>query len=295
MLNLLLSCLAAAQEPLDVVATIPDIAALTREIGGGAVAVETLVRPGEDPHYVLAKASQVLKLQRADALILMGLGYEHAFLPALVEKCRNGAVKPGGSGYLNLGQFIQPLEVPQSLDRGQGADLHPLGNPHYNLDPENARIMARNIAEFLARLDPARAADYRARHADWDQRAQAKIAEWAQLMAPRRGTALVEYHRSWIYLARHYGLRIVGDVEPKPGLPPSAKHLAGLAETMRAQSVRVILIEPWFNENSLGNLVELTGAKLLRMPVTCGGTPETETYLGYMDTLVQQLAAALAP
>lgn len=282
-------------DPLRVVATIPDLASLAREIGGDAVQVETIVKAGDNPHLILAKASQVLLVSKADVLLLMGLDYEHAFLPAILEKCRNDKVQPGGPGYMNVGERIQPLEVPTSLDRGQGADLHPKGNPHYNVDPDNGRLMARAVADVLERVDPGRKDQYEARWKAWDDRAQAKIREWDALMAPVRGSKIVTYHRSWSYLAKRYGLQVVGEVEPKPGLPPSPRHLAELTETMKSQGVKVVFIEPWYPERSLGGLIESTGAHLVKLYTTCGATPQTESYLDYMDQLLHTLAAALAP
>lgn len=280
---------------LKVVATIPDLASLVRTIGGDRVEVDTLVRPGENPHYVLAKHSLLLKVQRADALVLMGLNYEHAFLPAILMKVRNPAVRPGGPGYMNVGERIRPLEVPDRLDRGQGTDLHPLGNPHYNLDPEMGRIMARAVADLLERVDPAHRDAYEARWKAWDEDAQRRIAEWAKLMAPVRGAKIVTYHRSWSYFVARYGLRVVGEVEPQPGMPPSARHLAELARTMRREGVKVVFMEPWYDEHRIATLLETTGARALRLYTTTGATPATREYLDWLDALHRQVAAALAP
>lgn len=286
---------ASVQDPLQVIATVPDLASLAREIGGGAVEVETIVRPGDNPHFVMAKASHLVKLSRADVLVIMGLNYEHAFLPGLMEKCGNEDVLPGGKGFMNVGERIAPLEVPQRLDRAQAADLHPFGNPHYNLDPENGRIMARAVADVLARADPARRDEFERRFQAWDEEARRRIQEWAELMAPLRGARVVVYHRSWSYLAARYGLQVAGEVEPKPGLPPTAPHLAELAQKMSRENVRVLLIEPYYSERSLAGLLESTGARLVKLQTTCGATPETAAYLDWMDQLLRTLAAALQP
>lgn len=286
---------AAPARPLQVVATISDLASLARSIGGEAVEVTVLVPPGQDPHALLAKSSLLLKLSRADVLIEMGLNYEHAFLPALLERCRNERVVPGGAGFLNVSAGIAPLEVPERIDRGQGADLHPLGNPHFNLDPENIRIAARAIADLFARVDAARAAAYEERWRRWDAEAARRCERWAALMEPHRGAALVAYHRAWPYLAARYGLRIVGEVEPKPGLPPTPGHLARLVETMRASGATLILIEPWYSERTLAGLLDATGARTLKLATTCGATPATADYLDWMDDLITKLAAALEP
>ena len=294
---LLVSALAAgtgaAQERIDVVATIPDLGSLVEEIGGDAVDVEVLVKPGQDPHYVLAKASLLLKVSRADALVVMGLNYEHAFLPAVLEKCRNKDVLPGGRGYLNVGERISVLDAPESLDRGQGADLHPFGNPHYNVDPENGRIMARAITDLLVRLLPDRKDAFESRWKAWDEQAQRRIEEWQERLAPFQGRKLVTYHKSWPYFAQRFGLEILGEIEPKPGLPPTPRHLTALAGRMKESGVELILIEPWYNERSVAGLLEATGATLVSAPVTCGVLEGTDRYLDFIDRLVSAVATGL--
>lgn len=282
-----------AAERLQVIATISDLGSLARTIGGDAVEVVVLVQPGQDPHSVIAKPSQLLKLSRADVLIEMGLNYEHAFLPALLEKCRNDKLLPGGPGFVNVSAGITPLEVPASADRGQGADIHPQGNPHFNLDPDNARIMARAVADVLKRADADRAEQYERNFQAWDELARRRIAEWDTILQPFRGARIVTYHRSWSYFAARYGLEVVGTVEPKPGLAPSAGHLRDLANRMREQGVKLIVMEPWYSEGTVGALLEATGARVLKLYATSGGTPQTAEYLAYMDDLVRKMAAAL--
>lgn len=277
-----------AQEKLDIIATIPDLGNLVEEIGGERVNVEVLVKPGADPHSVLPKASMLLKLSRADGLVLMGIDYEHAFLPAMLEKCRNDAIAPGKAGYMNVGARIKPLEVPKSLDRGQGADLHPRGNPHYNMNPENGRIMAAAVRDLLLGIDPGSAALYQKRWQDWDKRAQKKIAEWKTLMEPLRGKKVVVYHNSWPYFAQFFGLDVVAMVEPKPGIAPSAKHLVKVRQLMRAQQIEVLIMEPWFNVGSVQSL-KGDGVKVLRLPTASGITKESKTYLGWIDSIVREL------
>lgn len=288
----LLLAFAAAQDPLRVVATVPDLADLVRTIGAGEVEVETLVPPGSDPHAILPKASLLLKLKRADGLACMGLDYEHAFLPALLEKAGNDSVRPGGAGWFCAADRITPLEVPVTLDRGQGADLHPRGNPHFNLDPVRGRAMAEGARDLLIRLRPERRDAFEARWRTWDEDAQARIAAWTKRLAPLRGRPLATYHRSWSYFADRFGLELVGEVEPKPGLAPTATHLLELQRTLRERKVRVLLMEPWYSERSLGRLLEGTEVRLVRSPTTCGLTRDTEHYLDFLGALVEQIAAA---
>jgi zinc/manganese transport system substrate-binding protein len=277
-----------AQDKLDIIATIPDLGNLVEEIGGARVNVEVLVKPGADPHSVLPKASMLLKLSRADGLILMGIDYEHAFLPAMLEKCRNQAIAPGNPGYMNVGARIQPLEVPKNLDRGKGADLHPRGNPHYNLNPENGRIMAAAVRDLLTGIDPESANDYQQRWQAWDKKAQQKIVEWKKLMEPLRGKKIVVYHNSWPYFVQFFGMEVVAMVEPKPGIAPSAKHLVTVRRIMRSEQVKVLIMEPWFNA---GSIQSLTGDDVivLRLPTASGVTKQSRTYLDWMDSIVREL------
>lgn len=286
-----LSAGAAAQDKLDIVATIPDLADLVETIGGPHVEVQTLVKAGYDPHAVLPKASLLLKLSRADGLILMGLDYEHAFLPALLEKTRNQALRPGGKGYMNVGERIVPMEVPEVLNRRQGADLHPRGNPHYNLDPENGRIMARAALDLLVSLAPERQGDFEARWQAWDTEAKRRIAQWDAWMEPLRGKSLVTYHRSWSYFFERYGLSVAAEIEPKPGLAPSAKHLLTVKKKMREQQVQVLLMEPWYNEQRVRSVVD-DGMQVLKLATTSGIKEDQKAYLDWFEHLVLELRAA---
>jgi ABC-type Zn uptake system ZnuABC Zn-binding protein ZnuA len=287
-----LLALGFAQEPLRVVATIPDLADLVRIIGADQVEVETLVPPGADPHAVLPKASLLLKLQRADGLACMGLDYEHAFLPTLLEKARNDAIRPGGAGWCCAAERIQPLEVPATLDRGQGADLHPRGNPHYNLDPERGRLMAASVRDLLARLRPERCEDFEARWQAWDEDARARIRAWTARLAPLRGKPIATYHRSWSYFADRFGLVLAGEVEPLPGLAPTAAHLHELKRILAERDVRVLLMEPWYSERALGKLLDGAPTRIVKSATTCGLGAGNEHYLDFLGALVEQIAAA---
>jgi zinc/manganese transport system substrate-binding protein len=292
MLPLLLAFALQKPEPLDLVVTIPDLADLTRIIGGDAVRVEVLVPFGADPHAVLPKASLLLKLQRADGLVLMGLDYEHAFLPALLEKVRSDAIQPNAPGWCCLADKISALEVPTTLDRGQGADLHPRGNPHFNLDPENGRIMAASIRDLLIRLAPDRQTEFQERWQAWDADAQKRIAAWTLRLAPLKGKPIATYHRSWTYFTTRFGLEVVGLVEPKPGLPPDAAHLVNLKRTLTEKKVRVLLMEPWYSERQLGRLLEGTEVRLVKVGTCCGCVRPEESYLDFLGSVVEEIARA---
>jgi len=279
-----------AQEKLNIIATIPDLGNFVEIIGGDRVEVEVLVKPGSDPHSVLPKASMLLKLSRADGLVVMGIDYEHAFLPAMLEKCRNAAIAPGAAGYMNVGERIEVLEVPKSLDRGAGVDLHPRGNPHFNLDPENGRIMATAVRDMLIAMDPACRDAYQHRWEVWDELAKEKIAEWKKLMEPLRGSKLVVYHNSWPYFTKFFGLQVVAFVEPKPGITPSAAHLLQVRRLIEEQEIQVILIEPWYSAASIKSL-RAKGVQILQLSTAVGARKDAQSYLQMMDVLVKDLRA----
>lgn len=283
---------APRQDPIQVLATIPDLADMAREIGGEAVKVDLLIPPGADPHAILPKASHLVRLQRADVLLLMGIDYEHAFLPALLEKSRNPRIAHGSEGYVNIGRRIRPLEVPESLDRGAGADLHPRGNPHYNLDPERGRVMGIEVRNALMAADPGRGAAFEANWREWDRALVQKQQIWAEYLKPLRGKPLVSYHRSWSYFADRYGFDLIGELEPKPGLRPSPKHLASLASKMKESGAKVVLMEPWYPRSDVDKLLKLADARVVVACTTCGYTRGTATYCDWLSHLVDQIGQA---
>ena len=284
------------QEPrkqaLEVVATIPDLADICVAIGGDAVRVKTLVPAGNDPHAVLPKASLLLQLQRSDILLLMGLDYEHAFLPPLLEKVRNPRVLPDGEGYVNVSARIRALEVPANLDRGAGADLHPRGNPHFNLDPERVRVAALAVRDALIAADPGRREQFSSAWQEWDRKLAKRLDLWEAYLKPLQGKPLVSYHRSWSYFADRFELELLGEVEPKPGLRPSPRHLAELATSMRDQQARVLLMEPWYPRSGVEKLLQITAAELVVCATTCGATRDTMHYIDWMDHLVEHVGRA---
>lgn len=283
---------APRDKPVEVIATISDLADMAEAIGGEHVRVQTLVPPGSDPHALLPRASLLLKIQRADVLLLMGKDYEHAFLPALLEKASNPRLAVGAPGYVVAGRQVLALEVPETLDRGAGADLHPNGNPHFNTDPEQGRKMAAAVRDSLIAADPGRRDWYTQRWKAWNQQLLEQEHLWEAYLKPLRGKGIVSYHRSWSYFAHRFGLVLVGEVEPKPGLRPSAKHLANLATTMRRQQVKVLLMEPWYPRSDVEKLLKITGARLISLSTTSGTSPATAHYADWLASLVDQVGQA---
>jgi len=282
-----------AAAALRVVATTPDVADMARQIGGERLDVVTLAEGSQDPHKVPVKPSFVTKLNRADALVVNGLGLEHAFLPPLLEVASNPRIRPGAPAYIDASSLVQPLEVPGSQDRSQG-ELHPLGNPHVGLDPVRGKLMAQAIAEGLARVDPADADAYRAGLARYRALLDAKIAEWQRLAAPLRGAKVVSYHQDLVYLADRYGLELVGTIETRPGVPATPGHLEELVATMERERVPLVVREVAYELPLAETVARRTGARVVTIATMTGGVPGADSYVDLIETNLQALVAALA-
>ncbi len=291
-LGLLSNAPAAAK--LNVVATHADLAALAREVGGQRVDVVAIVEPTQDPHFVDPRPHLMLQLNRADLLLLVGLQLEIGWLPTLITGARNARILPGSAGYLDTSTLVERRDVRAGpVDRSQG-DLHPGGNPHFSRAPESGLRIAEGIAQRLSELDPAGASDYRRNFARFDRRLRSAMTRWQEACAPYRGTAVVAYHESWVYFAEWLGLRVVGYVEPKPGIPADPAHVAALLTRMRAERVRAILQEEYYPDTTARLLAAKAGARVLRMP---GGVhlDQPDGYEGYVGSQVQALLGALGP
>jgi zinc/manganese transport system substrate-binding protein len=278
---------------LRVVASLPDVADMARQIGGTRIEVTTIAEGGQDPHKVPVKPSFVTKLNRADALVVQGLGLEHAYLPALLEVARNSNILPGAPGYIDASLYIHPLEIPDSQSRTQG-ELHPLGNPHFNMDPTQGKLMARAIAEGLERVDPEGAETYRAGLASYEKLLDEKIVEWDKLAAPLRGLKAVSYHPDLIYLAQHYGIDLVGTIETKPGVPATPGHLEELVAQMKREKVTLVIREIAYELPLAQQVAEQTGARVATVSSLTGGLPGTSTYVEFVEANLRALVAAAA-
>lgn len=293
MLCVLLPATAVAR--LKVVATLPDLAALAREVGGDAVEVTALVDPDEDPHHVDPKPSLVLPLNRADLLVVNGLQLEGAWLPPLLVAARNGSIQRGGEGYFDASAVVDRLQVPAGkVDRAQG-DIHPGGNPHFCFDPRAAARIATALGAHMARLDPAHAAGYQARaaraHEALDALAARQRARFAELPAARRN--VVVYHDSLPYLIDWLDLNAVAFVEPRPGIAPTPPHVAKVLQRMKSSQARVILQEAFYPTKTSATLARLGGGALLTLE---GGTrfADGDTYAARIGRLADALHGALS-
>ncbi len=283
----------AAPKKLKVVTTLTDLASLAQEVGGDKIDVEPLAKGYQDPHFVEPKPSFLLKLRNTDLLILVGLDLEIGWLPPLITQSGNGKIQPAGQGYLDASQFAQILEIPQGkVTRAEG-DVHPLGNPHYWLDPNNGRRIARGIANKLGELDPPDAAYFQQRYQDFEKRLLEAEKRWDAEMAAYRGRKIVTYHRSWPNFAEHFGLDVIGYVEPRPGIPPTPSHTIELVNLMKRENVKIVLVEPYFDLKTPNSIASMTGGKVVQMMPSVGGKPEITDYFKLFDYDINLLKQAL--
>jgi ABC-type Zn uptake system ZnuABC Zn-binding protein ZnuA len=316
-------------QPLKVAVTVPELGSLVREIGGDQVAVTVFAKGTEDAHFVEAKPSFIKTLSESDLFVEIGMELELGWAPHLQQNARNAKVLPGAQGFLDASMVITPLEVPSGpVDRSMG-DVHPAGNPHYLLDPINGLRVARLIRDKLSELRPERQKYFEERYADFRQRLGAALVGavlakkydveklallfeagklgdflksqgeesllggWFGLMMPYRGAKVVVDHNMWPYFARRFGISVIGFLEPKPGLPPTTKHLNELIESMRAQGVKVILANPYFDPRFAQFVAERTGAQVVNIAHMVGARQGTDDYISMVDYDVRQLAGAL--
>ena len=282
-----------AARKLRVVATTNDLKWAVEQVGGKNVEVVALMHPLQNPHTVQPRPSFIVHLNRADLLVRIGLDYEEIWLPPLVEESRNPKIRRGGVGDVDVSIGIPLLEIPQGRVTREQGEVHIFGNPHFWLDPENMKIIARNIAEGLKRVDPSNADEYDRNLRRLERLMDDLLDETLKLAASLRGQKFVAYHTTWSYLANRYGFRIIGYLEPKPGIPPSASHLADLIVRMRQEKVKVIIKEPFY-ENRIPNMVaQRTGAKVVEICPTVGGEPGTETYPKLLRHILTKLVNAV--
>jgi len=283
----------SAQGKLNVVTTTEDLASIGREIGGDRATVDSIARGYQDPHFVEAKPSFILKLQRANALIVVGRELEIGWLPPLLTQSRNGKIQLGGPGYLDASLNAQILEIPTGqVTRAEG-DVHPLGNPHYWLDPENGKRIAKSIADKFSELQPNDRAYFQQQLASFTSRLDTAEKRWLSMMAPYKGTKMVSYHRSFPNFAERFGLEIVGYVEPRPGIPPTPQHTLDLINEMKRQNVKLALIEPYFDLKTPQAIGRETDAQVLVMPPSVGGVKEVTDYFKLFDYDINLLIDAI--
>ena len=285
---LLASVAAPTHAALAVFACEPEWAALAGELGDELVTAESATTPQQDPHYIQARPSLIAKVRKADLVVCTGADLEVGWLPLLLRQAGNAAVQPGQPGYMTASDYVELLDKPSSVDRSQG-DVHPYGNPHIQADPRNIGKVAAALAERLATLDPSNAATYRSRHQEFDARWQAALDRWTAAIVPLKGRQVVTHHKGWVYLEHWTGLVEVGNLEPKPGLPASAAHLADLLEQLQTQQVAVIIRSVYEDGKASEWLAGRTSIPYVVLPHTVGSVPGTDDLVGLFDVMVNTL------
>jgi ABC-type Zn uptake system ZnuABC Zn-binding protein ZnuA len=278
---------------IKVVTTTQDLESITHEIGGDKVTVDSLAKGYQDPHFVEAKPSFILKLHGADLLIAVGRELEIGWLPPLVNQARNPRIAPNGDRYLDASLTANILEIPTGqITRAMG-DVHPAGNPHYWLGPDNGRRIAQAIQKKLSEISPSDASYFAQRYADFDRRLAEAEKRWQAALAPYKGVKVVTYHRSWPNFTDTFGLNVIGYVEPKPGIPPSPSHTLELIQEMKRQNVKIIIIEPYFDSKTPNSIGRETGAQVIVLAPSVGGAKEVTDYFKLFDYDVNLVVNAI--
>ena len=284
---------AGAQTKLKVVTSTTDLYDIARAVGGSRITASHISEGYQDPHFVEAKPSSVLRMRDADVFAFVGLDLEVGWMSLLLDGARNPKINPGGPGHVDVSRVIPVLDVARGpVDRSQG-DIHPRGNPHYWLDPENGKRIANLFRDKFSELDPAGAPDYARNAQQFASRLDAAAREWAPALAQIRGKPVVAWHTSWRYFAAYTGVNIVGFMEPKPGVPPSPAHLAGLILTMKRTGAKTIIMEPFYDRKTADFVASKTGAQVLVLPPSVGGREGLDDYVSVMRYNILQLAGAV--
>jgi zinc/manganese transport system substrate-binding protein len=271
---------------LNIVATLPWIGSLANDLGKDKVNVKILVKPYQDPHQIEAKPSMILAARDADILIYNGLDLEIGYLPLIIESSRNPKIQPGQRGNLDCSQFINVIEKHETVDRSMG-DVHPLGNPHYHLSAQNIWRVARGMTQALASIDPEQASFYRANLASFEAKLTEKQKEWAKISL--KGKRFVAYHRFFEYLALEFNFQIVGYVEEKPGIPPSAGYIEKLLESINKTKPDGIMTTVYYGKEEVDALAQKTGIKSIIVPHDVGSAPGVTDWFSLMDTVLKSL------
>lgn len=284
---------AQAADKLKIVTTTEDLASLARDIGGELVDVYAIAKGYQDPHFVEAKPSHLVKLRKADLYIQIGIEMEAGWAPALLSNSRNPGIQPGRSGFLEAYEGCEILQKPDTaVDRSQG-DVHPLGNPHFWTDPENGRVIARRMSARFSELSPGNAAVFKDNLKRFESDFERAAADWRKLAEPFKGLRVVTYHNSWPNFAKRFGLNVVNFIEPRPGVPPSPAHVRALIEQIRAEKIPLILMETYWDPKIASKIASESGANLVVFPASVGGRPHIHTYFELFEHNLKAIASAL--
>ena len=279
---------------INVITATQDLASLAAEVGGDRITVEAIAKGYQDPHFVEPKPSFLLKLRKADLLVVVGLQLEIGWLPPLITQSGNSKIQPGNAGYLDMSQFCEILEIPTTQVTRAMGDVHPLGNPHYWLNPANGRRIAKALSSKFSEMRPADAAYFAGRYTDFDKRLTEAEKRWDAQMAPYRGRKVITYHRSWPNFCERFGLVVVDYVEPKPGIPPTPAHTLEVINTMKRDNIKLILVEPYFDLRTPNSIANAVGGNVLVLMPSVGGVKEITDYFKLFDYDINLLVNAFA-
>ncbi len=287
---LLLAASATYAGKLNVVTTTPDLASIAEAVAGGLAKIDSICSGKQDPHHLQARPKYVMMARQADLWIRTGMELEIGWEMPVIDGSRNRKIRPGQPGHLDASVNIRKLEIPDAntLTRAMG-DVHAQGNPHYLIDPHNAKHAADQIAARLARLDPKNAVAYKNNAAAFSSKIDEKMIGWKDAMAPLKGKSIVTYHKSWIYFCERFGLAIAIELEPKPGVPPSPAHLTRVVDTVQAEKIGIILQEPWYSRKAAERVAGKSGARIVVAPTSIGGDPAASDYFSLVDLIVTRL------
>lgn len=277
---------------IKVVTTTTDLKSITEYVGGNKVSVSSIATGYQNPHFVDPKPSYIIGLSNANMFVTVGLDLETGWSPQLLASSRNSKIQKGSPGYVDASVGVGLLQVPSSINRGEG-DIHIYGNPHYWLDPLNGKVIARNIADGLERIDPSNKDYYEANLQAFYQKINSKLAEWVKKMAPYKGTKIIAYHNEWVYFEKRFGLEIVDFMEPKPGIPPSPSQLVKVIKEVTADHIKVIISSPYFTTSSSDVVAKQTGVKELTLATSTGAFPSVKDYFDLFDYNIDNLVNVL--
>ncbi|MBK5271450.1 MAG: zinc ABC transporter substrate-binding protein [Bacteroidia bacterium] len=277
---------------IKVVTTTTDMKSIAELIGGNKVSVSSIATGYQNPHFVDPKPSYIISLTKADLFVTVGLDLEIGWSPQLLTSSRNNKIQRGAAGYVDASEGVTLYQVPSSINRSEG-DIHIYGNPHYWLDPQNGKVIARNIANGLERVDPSNKAVYESNLQAFIAKIDSKMKEWLTTMAPFRGTKIIAYHNEWVYFETRFGLQIVDFMEPKPGIPPTPSQLVKVIKEVKANNIKVIVSSPYFTTSSSDVVSKQTGAKELTLATSVGAFDSIKNYFDLFDYNINQLITAL--
>lgn len=279
---------------LKVATSLSDLASVAQYVGGKHVQAQSLCMGFEDPHFVPAKPSLMKTIQHADVFVSVGLELDSGWLPLVLPGSRNPKIQAGASGFVDAAEGVTVLEKPVgTVSRAEG-DIHPLGNPHYYGDPKALEVVADHLADVFSKLDPTNTAEYAANAKAFDKKMEESLAKWQEQMKPYAGASVVVYHNNFIYFLDRFGLKQFGTVEPKPGIPPTPRHLSELADAMKSAGVKVVLYQPYYSADASRELATKAGGVAVEIATEAGGVPGTDDVFAKFDKLVGSIAGALA-